>query len=318
VVVVKVVVAGSRSRRLVAGVATSIVAAVLAGCGGVPSGTVFHDQCQVLTVDLSGQSSYYYDASAGDHFNAFSRQLIGTVAVAAPDGSAVTPTSTGSDLDGDHRRYVLPATGRYRVSIASLQIGSTYTLCLSTDRDLGPIGLGYTPVSGPIDQSLTAHYAGTAGERLNVTLATIEDTSGSPLPADPDHPHLYVLPTTGDYPVVIGPLRGLAGAAGLYHVVDVGPLQIGTNVVAGLTGGLSADYTYAGSAGQQLHIRATSNTYATNRVTLAAPDGSAVVGTPDGSGGWTFDLAVDGAHRLTVTPPQDYYDTVTVEASLLP
>ncbi len=188
-------------RRTTMTTAAMSLAAVLAltACTSTPSGTVLEQGCQDRIQSVAAGETFYFDGIGGTVLNLFSTNEGNKFTVTAPDGALVVPFIDGGTI----AKFDLPTTGRYRIHIGSVDLLFQFQLCISVDEDRGQIGLGKTSIDGYPGQELTFHYAGTAGEHLDVLPAF------SPVGVyDPDGHAIqrglwYLLPVDGDYRVVV-------------------------------------------------------------------------------------------------------------------
>jgi len=187
----------------------------------------------------------------------------------------------------------------------------------------------------PVTADITApgstdrlHFAGTAGQQVFVELShsTLPDQCGLAELEGPDGSDLggacavsgsgdfdrVVLPSTGQYTVVIEPKDGATGSIEVQLFTDVdqtgtisadGPAVTATIAQPGAT----SSFAFQGSPGQQVFIEVTGSTLAEQcgLVSLVAPNGDDITSGCVVSGGGYLDatkLTVLGTYTIQVTP----------------
>jgi len=172
------------------------------------------------------------------------------------------------------------------------------------------------------------HFQGTAGQQIFIELthSTLQDQCGLAELDGPDGSDLgdacavsgsgdfnrTVLPTTGQYTVVIEPKNGATGSIQVQVITDVN--QTGTITAGGpavtadiAQPGATSSFTFQGQPGQQVFTTLTGSTLADQcgLVTLLAPDGNDIVSGCVVSGGGDLPattLTVSGTYTIQVTP----------------
>jgi hypothetical protein len=267
-----------------------------------------------------------------------SATVSGTVTVFRPDGTAhVGPVSYSTPAAGiDWASF--PSTGTYEIVIdpGATATGSL-TLWLSN------------PISGtfPLDGSALAvnvtrpgqrallNFTGTTGHRASHWL-TSNTITGAFAILRPDGSvvqslglgsSVFIEPYTlvnGTYLFVIDPSAANTGSTTLrsYDVPAdaTGSLTIngGTVGVTLSTPGQNALLTFAGTAGQNITVRVTGNSYDCGSVSIVAPGGGGIGSTNSCAASFnvTASVTTTGTHTVKINPTDGATGSVTVEVTV--
>ncbi len=286
-----------------------------------------------VTISRIGQNArYVFTGTAG---TTVSLQLSavtitsGAVSLIKPDGSVLAgPTSfntNGVVID----TQVLPTSGTYAILIdpASTYTG-TVTLTLYNTADLtGTItidGATVTPTLTVPGQRARYTFTGTAGQWLNLGLASVSVTSSTISLLKPDGTTLVsstigtaggsldpttTLPVTGTYTILVDPANTYTGSLTLtLSSALTGTVTLdGASVPISLTKvGQTARYTFTGTTGQWVSLGLTSVTISSATVTLLDPTGATLASTSVGTSGGglepTSTLPTTGTYTIVVDP----------------
>lgn len=253
-----------RGSRVAAATVMAVLAGVTVACAppSVPSGTVLTPGC-VDGVVLDRPTILYFDAEAGQVLSlAFTLVSSEAFQVFDPAGNLLAPQEARffSPL-----RFDITATGRHRIVVSQPErLNQDYRLCVSTDVDLGTIGLGVVDVPPTVPgQRVIYRYLGAAGEVLNVSengpslSREIEDPSGQRLPGDQRNRSAVLLPSAGEYRVILRNDNVVQPSAGptelaLSHDIDGGTIGLGTTPYPPLLPGQEAVFRYDSTQGELL------------------------------------------------------------------
>lgn len=311
---------------------------------------------QVLATNRSGD--YTFSGTVGQQLGLGLSNLQTTpaggyvkVSVLAPDGMTALATDCSnyyaSSGGGSCNLAVssgLPSTGTYTVHIepqdnygASFALGVWNDRALTLQPDTAAVGSG----SLNIGQNARYSFGGTAGQNVSLNWSGLSFTASGVLRVyAPDGTELSSqvqvfnstgattgfislmnLAQTGTYQVFVDPQGIAAGSLNMQLQTNAtGALAVNntTALSIALTSGRSGDYTFSGTAGQQLGVGLDTLTTATGSggvaVTVIAPDGVTTLGTtytncstvniPGGS--CNIKLPRDGTYIVRVTPQGAY------------
>jgi hypothetical protein len=223
--------------------------------------------------------------------------------------------------------FTLPSTGTYTVTIdpRDVQVG-TLTFVLNTVPDnTGTTSIG-TPTQvtiGTIGEVAVRSFAGTAGQKLTVTIAgntipvadvTVRDPSNSGFASlvvstPTAFRDVFTLPVTGTYTITVDPRDVQVG--GLTFSLNAVPDNTGTTAIGTPTTvtigtiGEVAVRSFTATAGQSVSITVTGNTIAGADIVVRNPSGTAiasmVVSGPTATRA-PFTLTVAGTYTITIDP----------------
>ncbi len=198
--------------------------------------------------------TYYYDGVAGEQLNVSITVPAGT---GSPSDTIHMTDPSGNDLVLSHSNVVLthlvlPSTGRYAIGLSTSNGAQALErVILSHDEDLGAVPLGTelpVPLTG---QTITYHYAGAAGEVLDVREVSFTAPDSSVLwpiaPLEDPAQGTITLPVTGSYLV-----RDVDGGY-VGHDIDLGVVSLGRTVLPPIPDGQRVVVTYEGTAGEVLY-----------------------------------------------------------------
>ena len=256
------------------------------------------------------------------------------VSLIDPDGAtAVAPQCGGSSLFVD--ATAVDDLGQYfiRVAPTATATGSVQVNLYRFADQTATLTVGtgvHASLSTP-GQNLVGTFAGTAGQKLSVSVTTGAGCSENVDVFAPDGTRLgtsqvcggngfidaTTLPVTGSYRVVLDPQGTLTDTTGVLKVFTVtdqtATLSSGTAAHASLsTPGQNLVGTIAGTAGHKLSVTVTSGAGCSENVVLYAPDGTQL-GTSQVCGGNGFidatTLPVTGSYRVVLDPQGVLTDT---------
>ncbi|MFC5054308.1 RHS repeat-associated core domain-containing protein [Saccharothrix xinjiangensis] len=225
----------------------------------------------------------------------------------------------GADID-----YVAQRTGTHTLVLNSTS-GRTGSVKVtgSLPAEVGSLTVGSakTVAIDRAGQDAVATFAGTAGQRLGLTITDytfqyalrvrVLRPDGREL-VDVERSTAFVdfdpLPETGTYQVVLSPNSSTGSARiRLAERSNAGSITVGgsaKNVSIGTTGG-SVETSFTASAGQRISLGVTNSTFGDNgiRVTVTNPEGVVVSNRTVPTGGSTdFATATAGTYRMIVSP----------------
>ena len=196
--------------------------------------------------------------------------------------------------------FTLPTTGTYTITIDPRdQLTGTLTFLFATVPDntgTTAIGTSTTVSTSTIGENAVRSFAGTAGQKLTLTVSgntysavdmTVRDpggvfVTGQFASAATAFHDVFTLPSTGTYTITIDPRDQLTGTLTflLATVPDnTGSTAIGTSTtVSTATIGENAVRSFAATAGQQLTLTVSGNTYSAVDITVRDPNGVFVIG----------------------------------------
>ncbi|HWW81736.1 MAG TPA: hypothetical protein VNY82_19200 [Steroidobacteraceae bacterium] len=292
------------------------------------------------------------NASAGQNVFIRTSQMTvtSTVAILTPDGNTTLASIvTGSDalLEADN----LPVSGTYLVRVVPVNQGpgslnlTAYTVTDVTDTISigGPASTETITTSG---QKIRLSFNGTAGQFVNLQIATATIQSGTVQVTNPDGSVLSasgftgstvqalgMLPATGNYTIVISASGVQTGSITVSMFADVsaaiaidGPP---VSVTIG-TPGQKVRLAFSGSTGQHINLTISNVTIPSSTVTIFAQDGSSALSQAVDANGAVMSIASlpqtgtytilinpasqgTGSAQLALSSPTDVVRTITID-----
>ncbi|HEY0319837.1 MAG TPA: IPT/TIG domain-containing protein [Pyrinomonadaceae bacterium] len=263
-----------------------------------------------------------------------------SVMIKGPDGATIGYTYMNHVTDAFIELVTLPTTGTYTIVYDPYRASTgsiTFTLYDVPPDVSGSITIGgpSVPLSNTVgSQNIRATFDGTAGQRVSLYTAiqgfaswpyvSIYKPDGNRL-AGPVNAYVdaVTLPVTGTYTILGDPFNADTGQMTftLYNVVDVtGAITAGGPSVSSAvtTPGQNIQLTFEGTAGQQVNLNITGNTFPFipyageygSYVSFLKPDGVSMSNVPmngysSGSTG-TLTLPVTGTYTI-------YYDAKNMD-----
>jgi YD repeat-containing protein len=305
----------------------------------------------VTTTGIGQNARYTFTGASGQQLsmNLSGNTYVGcnavVVSVLKSDGSTLASTGICNGSTGFMDSFTLPAAGTYTVLVnpQGTTTGSV-TLLLNTFTDIsGTISIG-TPITASTTvagQNARYTFTGTAGEQVSMNLSgntyvgcnavviSVLQANGTSLGStgicnsSTGSLNSVTLPAAGTYTILVDPQGTTTGSVTmlLNNFADVtGTISIGTPLTATTTvAGQNARYTFSGTAGQQLSMNLSGNTYVgCNAVVVSVlqPNGASVASTGicNGSTGFmdSFTLPVTGTYTVLVDPQGTTTGSVTL------
>ncbi|MBZ5508022.1 MAG: IPT/TIG domain-containing protein [Acidobacteriia bacterium] len=239
----------------------------------------------------------------------------------------------------------LPVTGTYTVLVnpQGTTTGSV-TLLLNTFTDISgtiSVGTSLTATTTVAGQNARYTFSGTSGQQMSITLSgntytgcnavvvSVLKSDGSSIGSTgicnsaTGSLNSITLPATGTYTVLVDPQGTTTGSVTLLlnNFADVtGTISIGTLLTATTTvSGQNARYTFSGTAGQQISMNLSGNTYVGCNavvVSILKSDGSSVgsTGVCNSSTGFmdSITLPVTGTYTVLVDPQGTTTGSITI------
>lgn len=295
------------------------------------TGTIMTDQVAVTpTLTVPGQRALYtFNGTAGQWVNL---GLTGvsiassTLSMLKPDGSKLASTTIGPSGGSLDPATALPETGTYTIVVdpVSNHTGSM-TLALSSPVT-GTIALDGAPVTVSLNKpGKIAQYTfnGHAGQWVSLGLTSVGLTSSSISLLSQDGTTLAStavgtaggalevpnpLPTTGTYTVLVrpgGPYTGNMTLTLSTEVSDSLKMNAAPRQIMISRAGQNGRYTFAGTANQQVTIKATNNKLDSVTVNLYTPSGVLQAGTTSSAGSFNLNpvtLATTDTYTITINP----------------
>ena len=284
-----------------------------------------------ITIARVGQNARYtFSGTAGQTVSLGMTAVTltsGAASILNPDGTTLVAPMSFSTSGGVLDSQVLPTTGTYAILIdpASTYTGNV-TLTLYNQPDVtGTITMnGATVVSTLTVPGQRARYtfSGSAGQYVSLGFTSVTVPSVTVSLVRPDGAPWAVttvgtsggsqdamaLPIAGTYTVVVDPDGFSTGHLTLTLSSDVtGTLTLNAApvLVTLARAGQNARETFAGTAGQPVTVRITSNTLGTVNLTLYDPAGTGFAAGGSSAASWTLDagtLSTTGTYTITVNP----------------
>jgi large repetitive protein len=257
------------------------------------------------------------------------------LSILKPDGS----TLGSNRIIGPGATFIdtttLPSAGAYAMVIDpnGASTGSATVQIYDVPPDAGgpitPSGAPATVTTTVPGQNGRLTFAGTAGQRVSLTISNVTYSSATAQLLDPSGNAVggnvlfgtgggfvdtRTLPSTGTYSITIDPPNTTTGSATftLYNVPpDVtGTITPGGSFITSIsTPGQNATYTFDGTAGQRISLKVGPSTMSMGWVSITGPGGVQVVSNTLFSSFETFvdarALPATGTYTLTVDPYQD-------------
>ncbi|MBZ5494423.1 MAG: IPT/TIG domain-containing protein [Acidobacteriia bacterium] len=305
-----------------------------------------------VTTTVPGQvARYIFSGTAGQQLsmNLSGNTYVGcnavVVSVLQSSGTSVGSTGVCNGTTGFMDSITLPTTGVYTVLVSpqGTTTGSI-TLLLNTFTDVtGTISVGtpLTSTTTTAGQNALYTFSGTAGQQLSMNLSgntyvgcnavvlNVLKSDGSSLAStgicngSTGFMDSFTLPATGTYTVLVNPQGTTTGSVTLLlnTFADVtGTMSVGTPVTATTTtAGQNALFTFSGTAGQQLSMNLSGNTYTgCNAVVVSVLQSNgtslASTGICNGTTGFmdSFTLPADGTYTVLVNPQGTTTGSVTM------
>jgi YD repeat-containing protein len=333
------------------GTTTGSVTMLLNTFGDI-SGTITVGVPLTVTTTGGGQNARYtFSGTSGQQLsmNLSGNTYVGcnavVVSVLQSNGTSLASTGICNGSTGFMDSFTLPATGTYTVFVNPQ--GTTtgnVTLLLNTFTDVsGTITVG-TPVTATTTvagQNARYTFSGTSGQQMsmnvsgntyvgcNAVVISVLQSNGATVGSagicnsSTGSLNSITLPATDTYTVFVNPQGTTTGSVTmlLNNFADVtGTITIGTPLTATTTvAGQNARYTFSGTAGQQLSMNLSGNTYVgCNAVVVSVlqPSGASVgsTGICNGSTGFmdSITLPVTGTYTVLVDPQGTTTGSVTL------
>jgi hypothetical protein len=295
------------------------------------TGTIMTDQVAVTpTVTVPGQRALYtFNGTAGQWVNL---GLTGvsiassTLSMLKPDGSKLAATTIGPSGGSLDPSMALPETGTYTIVVdpVSNHTGSM-TLALSSPVT-GTIALDGAPVTVSLNKpGKIAQYTfnGHAGQWVSLGLTSVGLTSSNISLLGQDGTTLASttvgtaggslevpnpLPATGPYTVLVrpgGPYTGNMTLTLSTEVSDSLKVNAASRTIMVSRAGQNGRYTFAGTANQQVTIKATNNKLGNVTVNLYTPSGVLQAGATSSAASFNLNpvtLATTDTYTITINP----------------
>jgi hypothetical protein len=295
------------------------------------TGTIMPDQVAVTpTLSVPGQRALYtFNGTAGQWVNL---GLTGvsiassTLTMLKPDGSKLASTTIGPSGGSLDPNMALPETGTYTIVVdpVSNHTGSM-TLALSSPAT-GTISIDGAAVPVSLNKpGKTARYTfnGNAGQWVSLGLTSVGLTSSSISLLDQEGTPLAStavgtaggaleipnpLPTTGPYTILVrpgGPYTGNMTLTLSTEVSDSLKINAAPRPIMISRAGQNGRYTFAGTANQQVTIKATNNKLGSVTVNLYTPSGVLQAGATSSAGSFNLNpvtLATTDTYTITINP----------------
>jgi hypothetical protein len=316
------------------------------------SGTTSIGTPLTATTTVAGQNARYtFSGTLGQQLsmNLSGNTYVGcnavVVSVLKSDGTSLASAGICNGSTGFMDSFTLPVTGTYTVLVnpQGTTTGSV-TFLLNTFTDMtGTISIG-TPLTATTTvagQNALYTFSGTSGQQIsmnlsgntyvgcNAVIVSVLQPNGSSVGSagvcngSTGFMDSITLPATATYTVLVNPQGTTTGSVTLLinNFGDIsGTIAIGTPLTATTTtAGQNARYTFSGTAGQQISMNLSGNTYVgCNAVVVSVlqPNGSSVGsgGVCNGSTGFmdSITLPVTGTYTVFVNPQGTTTGSVTV------
>jgi hypothetical protein len=315
--------------------------------GAITVGTPF-----TATTTVAGQNaSYTFSGTAGQQIsmnltgNTYTGCNAVVVSILQSNGATVGSGGACTGSTGFMDSVTLPVTGTYTVLVnpQGTTTGSV-TVLINTFGDLSgtmTIGTPLTVTTNGVGQNARYTFSGTAGQQISMNLTGNTYTgcnavvvsilqpsgatvgSGGACTGSTGFMDSITLPVTGTYTALVNPQGATTGSVTilLNTFTDItGTISVGTPLTATTTAaGQNASYTFSGTAGQQMSMNLTGNTYVGCNavvVTILQSNGSSVgsAGACTSSTGFmdSITLPVTGTYTVFVNPSGATTGSVTV------
>jgi hypothetical protein len=295
------------------------------------TGTIMPDQVAATpTLSVPGQRALYtFNGTAGQWVNL---GLTGvsiassTLTMLKPDGSKLASTTIGPSGGSLDPNMALPETGTYTIVVdpVSNHTGSM-TLALSSPAT-GTIAIDGAAVPVSLNKpGKAARYTfnGNAGQWVSLGLTSVGLTSSSISLLDQEGTPLAStavgtaggaleipnpLPTTGPYTILVrpgGPYTGNMTLTLSTEVSDSLKVNAAPRPIMISRAGQNGRYTFAGTANQQVTIKATNNKLGSVTVNLYTPSGVLQAGVTSSAGSFNLSpvtLATTDTYTITINP----------------
>jgi YD repeat-containing protein len=316
------------------------------------TGTITVGTALTATTTVAGQNALYtFSGTSGQQIsmNLSGNTYVGcnavVVSVLKPDGSSVGSAGVCNGTTGFMDSITLPLTATYTVLVnpQGTTTGSV-TLLINNFGDISgtiTIGTPLTVTTTTAGQNARYTFSGTAGQQISMNLSgntyvgcnavvvSILKSDGTSVGSggvcngSTGFMDSITLPVTGTYTVLVNPQGTTTGSVTvlLNTFADVtGTISAGAPLTATTTvAGQNARYTFSGTAGQQMSMNLSGNTYVGCNavvVSILKSDGTSVGsgGVCNGSTGFmdSITLPVTGTYTLLVNPQGTTTGSVTV------
>ena len=295
------------------------------------TGTIMIDQVTVApTLTVPGQRALYtFDGTAGQWVNL---GLTGvsiassTVSILKPDGSKWSSTTIGPSGGSLDPATALPETGTYTIVVDPVG-NHTGSMALALSSPVtGTIALDGAPVPVSLNQpGKMARYTfnGNAGQWVSLGLTSVGLTSSTISLMSQDGTTLAStavgtaggaleipnpLPATGTYTILVRPGGTYTGNMTLTlstEVSDSLKINAAPRQIMISRPGQSGRYTFSGTAGQQVTIKATNNKFGNVTVNLYTPSGVLQAGATSSASTFNLNpvtLATTDTYTITINP----------------
>ena len=333
------------------GTTTGSVTMLLNTFGDISGTITVGEPLTVTTTGVGQNARYTFSGTSGQQLsmNLSGNTYVGcnavVVSVLKSDGTSLASTGICNGSTGFMDSFTLPATGTYTVFVnpQGTTTGSV-TLLLNTFADVtGTISVGtsLTATTTVAGQNARYTFSGTSGQQLSMNLSgntyvgcnavvvSVLKSDGTSLAStgicngSTGFMDSFTLPATGTYTVLVNPQGTTTGSVTLLMntFTDVsGTISAGTPVTTTTTvAGQNARYTFSGTAGQQMSMNFSGNTYTgCNAVVISIlqPSGASVgsAGICNSSTGSlnSVTLPVTGTYTVLVDPQGTTTGSVTM------
>ena len=334
------------------GTTTGSVTVLLNNFGDINGGPVTFGTPFTATTTTAGQNARYtFSGTAGQQMsmnltgNTYTGCNAVVVSILQPSGSSVGSAGACTNGTGFMDSIILPVTGTYTVLVnpQGTTTGSV-TVLLNTFADItGTISVGtpLTATTTTAGQNALYTFSGTAGQQISMNLTGNTYTGCNAVVVSILQPNggsvgsagactsgtgfmdSIKLPVTGTYTALVNPQGTTTGSVTvlLNTFTDVtGTISVGTPLTATTTtAGQNALYTFSGTAGQQMSMNLTGNTYTGCNavvVSIVQPSGASVGSAGACTNGTGFmdsiTLPVTGTYTALVNPQGTTTGSVTV------
>lgn len=295
------------------------------------TGTIMIDQVAVTpTLTVPGQRALYtFNGTAGQWVNlglAGVTIASSTLSILKPDGTKLATTTIGPSGGSLDPTTALPETGTYTIVVDPVgNYTGAMTLVLSSPVT-GTIAIDGSPVTVSLDKpGKTARYTfnGNAGQWVSLGLTSVGLTSSSISLLGQDGTMLAStavgtaggslevpnpLPATGTYTVLVRPGSTYTGNMTLTlstEVSDSLKINAAPRPIMISRPGQNGRYTFAGTANQQVTIKATNNKLGSVTVSLYTPSGVMQAGITSSAASFNLNpviLATTDTYTITINP----------------
>jgi hypothetical protein len=316
--------------------------------GAVTTGTQF-----TATTTTAGQNALYtFSGTAGQQIsmnltgNTYTGCNAVVVSLLQPSGATVGSAGACTNGTGFMDSITLPVTGTYTVLVnpQGTTTGSV-TVLINTFGDLSgtmTVGTPLTVTTTSAGQNARYTFSGTAGQQIsmnltgntytgcNAVVVSLLQPSGATVGAagactgGTGFMDSITLPVTGTYTTLVNPQGTTTGSVTIllntFTDIAGGAVTAGTPFTTTTsTAGQNASYTFSGTAGQQMSMNLTGNTYVGCNavvVSILQPSGATVGSAGACTNGTGFmdsiTLPVTGTYTVLVNPQGTTTGSVTV------